>query len=303
MTVELFLHDWKNCADGTLAGVIQKAKDAGVGLIIKSDDGGNWYPQYVNGKNTPVSTLVAACEEAGVPASCWGYAYMDPQPVQVGNYLRQGVAAEAQRAIETIQIAKPRRYYCDNEAESEGRPVQGQYYVDTVNQAVAASDSTTELVSSCLPIVRYHQTGLYYQFGKLGGWTQAPQQYWCFWRGQPYGTGPGVVQWWEEDAKTFSIPISTYYPTYCDSPLLDGGISDTELTDYLAALTQKQCPVVSVWAYDGMDTAAWERVKRVVQWQREADPHYQAEQLIAQAKALYDQGTTLAGQALTLLGA
>ena len=302
MTVELFVHDWKNCADGSMLGVIQKAKDAGVGLIVKSDDGGNWYPQYVSGTNTPVSAIIEACRDAGLPsASCWGYCYMDPQPVYEGSYLHQGVAAEAQRAIQTIQIAKPDRYYCDNELESEGKPTEGQLYVTTVNQG--AQGLNTALVSSCLPIVQYHQSGLYYQFGAQGGWTQAPQMYWPYWRGQEYGDGPGVVNWWNEACKTFNIPANVYYPTYCDSASDGKESTDTEIVAWLAVLTQQQCPVVSLWAYDGMSDAAWERLKLVTEWDLAGDPRHQAALLIEQAKALYQQGNALAKQALTLLGA
>jgi hypothetical protein len=297
--VEIWVWNLKNCLDGTLASVLAAANAHGVGLVVKADDGGNPYPQLDGSTPVDAATIVQRGRDAGVPISLWGYVYMDPQPVTVNGYRRQGYLAELAIAQRMVTQAKPVRYYADNEAESEGRACEGMVYAQAL--AATAKSAGVTVLSSCLPLPRYHPQGLYYQFGQAG-FLMAPQMYWPYWRGQyDFGDPATLVKDWLADAQQYGIPVQTYCPTICDAPKAGVAPTDAELVAWLAAIDRTTCPVVSVWALDSFDDGAWARLARLTEWARLDDRRYRAGLLLEQAKGLYQQGNQLVAQAIQLL--
>jgi hypothetical protein len=312
----VYVWNGENCDGGNLAAIIARAKAAGVGLVWKADDGGNWFRQIIGGVNTPVSQLVAECEAAGVPAGCWGYHYGT-------NY-----QAELETATETIQLAKPRFYGLNNEAEYEGKAAVAQYVGEQLRQAAGAD---YDLASCCLPVIRYHLQSPYYQWSQAG-FIQAPEFYWTMFQtavpivagrqnhypnlrsfaprlasslaAVPDFSDPStLVSMWQQDCATYGITTTPYCPSYMDAPLdkASEGVSDDKLTLFLSLLDPKAVHSVWVWDYAHMDDAAWGRAARVAEWVALQDPQHRVELLIAQAKQAYATGNALMAQALDIL--
>ena len=120
---------WEFSDDGSVVQLIDKAKRAGCGVIIKVLDGVNYqatFDHHPDAIDSPMkaATIARRFEEAGVPCSFW----VNPRGVQDVSY-------EARAILETDRAWRPRAWYLDTEPYEqfwEGTPDEARRLVQAI---------------------------------------------------------------------------------------------------------------------------------------------------------------------------
>ena len=230
-----------NCDGGDYDAIAGRIKDVGArGVIVKASDGGNWFPQGRNGQ-TPVSEIVSELRGRGLTAVTWGYCY---------DYSE---AAEAQRAIETIEQARPDAHVLDVEQEDEQQPGTAADATALAHAIKSASPPDFPLAYAPLPAIGLHVRLPYRQFTDAG-LAMLPQLYWSALGWTPQYT---VRQFYEALA-TYDLARQPIYPAYIDAA--GARATDEDLAAFLALVAMHGVTGVSVWSYEHLDSDGWRRV-------------------------------------------
>lgn len=120
---------WQFSEDGSIDQLIDQAKRAGCGVIVKVLDGVNYqatFDHHPDAIDSPkkAATVARRFEEAGVPCSFW----VNPRGVQDVSY-------EARAILETDRAWRPRAWYFDVEPYQqfwEGTPDQARRLIQAV---------------------------------------------------------------------------------------------------------------------------------------------------------------------------
>lgn len=230
-----------NCDGGEYDAIAGRIKEAGArGVIVKATDGGNWFPQGVNGQ-TPVSEIVGELRGRGLTVATWGYCYDYSEP------------AEARRAIETIAIARPDAHVLDVEQEDEQQPNTAADATALAAAVRAAAPADFPLAYAPLPAIKLHVRLPYRQFTDAG-LAMLPQLYWTM-----LGWSPQyAVKQFYDAVGFYSLGQPPIYPAYMDAP--GARATDEDLAAFLAAIALHGATGLSVWSYEHLDADGWRRV-------------------------------------------
>ena len=238
----VWIWNWRNCDSGDAAAVAARLRAAGArGAILKVADGASWFDQ-----GQPATAITAALRAQGVQCATWQYCY------------GRDVTGEAQRAVETILEAKPAFHVLDVEQEFEDLP-------DPASTAATLSATVLERVPagyplcySPLPAIRYHLKLPYRQLTDAG-LTMLPQLYWTGLQWTPQQTASVFYA----DAAQYALLGRPIAPAYEDAP--GARASDADLDAFVQLVQAQGATGLSVWSYEHLDAAGWQRAARVAQ--------------------------------------
>ncbi len=242
----VWIWNLQNCDAGNYDQIAARIKDAGArGVIVKATDGGSWFPQGANGA-VPVSTIVNELRSRGLVVCTWGYCYDYSEP------------AEEQKAIETITQAQPDGHVLDVEQEDEDQPGTAQDATALAAHVKAAVASGFPLAYSPLPAISLHVRLPYRQFTDQG-LAMLPQLYWTGLRWTPQYT----TSQFYAGIERYQLAGQPIYPVYEDAP--GARATDEDLDVFLQAVKAQGATGISIWSYEHLDTAGWDRVARAAQ--------------------------------------
>lgn len=238
----IWIWNLTNCDAGDFDAIATRVKGAGCrGVIVKATDGGNWFPQGLNGQ-VSVTTIVSELRSRGLVVNTWGYCYDYAEP------------AEEAKAIETITIARPDAHVLDVEQEDEDQRNTAADAILLATNVKNAVASGFPLAYSPLPAISAHVRLPYRQFTDAG-LAMLPQLYWTGLRWTPQYT---VGQFYQ-GIERYALDGQPIYPVYEDAP--GNRPTDEDLTVFLQMVKAKGATGISVWSYEHLDDAGWERVK------------------------------------------
>lgn len=245
-----FIWIWnvRNCDGGNPDVIAQRCRQHGVtGVLVKSDDGGAWFDQ-----GQPWPAIAAALRANGLVVAAWGYHYLDDW------------AAEADRAIETIQSGVCDAYVSDLEAESEGKARQCEAFFRRIRAAVG---DRFPIGYAPLPVIDYHQSLPYLQANAYAD-VVIPQFYGRLLSSGTDGTlrrhADGSPLWsvdrlWEQWERWSAIWRAGGHRVPPIRPAFDAFLpgSAEDIPAYIASLTARQIPGCSFWSYEHLTKPVW----------------------------------------------
>jgi hypothetical protein len=205
----------------------------GRGVLLKIADANHAFYQGP----LPPAQIVTELQQTGLIVSTWSYHYGEPY-------------GEADAVLSVLRDCRPTCHVLDVEAEVEASaPVS---WARTIIPRLQAG-TDVPLAYSPLPIISYHPSLPYYQLSVEYGLTVLPQTYW---------TG---LQWAEQrTVNTFYQQLSDYglwgqyvYPAYQDTP--GCWCTTSDVVQFVADIVAQDATGFSVWSFEHMDTAAWQR--------------------------------------------
>jgi hypothetical protein len=238
----VWIWNWRNCEGGDAAAVAARLHSVGArGAILKAADGAVWFDQ-----GQPVSAIVAALRAQGTECATWQYCY------------GRDVAGEAQRAVETVQEAAPLFHVLDVEQEVEDLPDPAAAATALARSVLMHLPAGYPLCYSPLPAIRYHLKLPYRQLTDAG-LTMLPQLYWTGLGWTPQQTAAVFYA----DAAQYDLLPQPVAPAYEDAP--GARASDADLDAFVQLTLAQGATGLSVWSYEHLDAAGWQRAARAAQ--------------------------------------
>lgn len=250
----IWLWNLDQCDGGDYDAIAARCLAAGVtGLLVKAADGGSWFPQR-NGAGPQTATqIVAALKARGLRAGTWSYCY------------GRDIAAEAQRAADTINEAHPDLHVLDIEQEFEDGTAPDGAATNMVSAIRATTPDGFPLAYSPLPAIDLHLRLPYRQFtdARL---TMLPQLYWT---GLQWSWQATCTRFWSA-AERYTLLAQPVAPAYEDAP----GVrpSDDDVAAFTADCIRRGVAGISIWSYEHMDGDAWRRATAVAAALHAAQP-------------------------------
>jgi hypothetical protein len=238
----VWIWNWRNCEGGNAAAVAARLRSVGArGAILKAADGAAWFDQ-----GQPVSAIVAALRAQGTECATWQYCY------------GRDVAGEAQRAVETVQAAAPLFHVLDVEQEVEDLPDPAAAATALAQSVLTRIPPGYPLCYSPLPAIRYHLKLPYRQLADAG-LTMLPQLYWTGLGWTPQQTAAVFYA----DAAQYDLLPQPVAPAYEDT--LGARAGDADLDAFVQLTLAQGATGLSVWSYEHLDAAGWQRAARAAQ--------------------------------------
>lgn len=233
----VWVWNWRRCEGGDPAAVAARLRAAGArGALVKAHDGPRWFDQ-----GQPWREIARALKAQGVSAGGWGYFY------------GQDLAAEAQRAIETVQYGEADLFVLDVEAEFKGRPDAADELGGRIREALGAE---YPLYFSSFAIARYHASFPFAAFQRHCDGA-APQVYWNAFR----WPAEQALAWTYEDYAGLGVSPARMFPV---AGVYQAGSvpypSPGDLRAFVAAAAQRGSPGASFWSYEHMNEAMWQAI-------------------------------------------
>lgn len=223
---------------GDPAAIVERLRSAGAsGAIVKGCDGAG---TFTNDWGT-IMVLGAALRAAGLGFATWGYNY-------------NGSASEAAVAVRLCQAVQPDAHVFDVEQEMENLARPDLAATALVQQVRLALPALT-LAYAPIGSIRNHLRAPYRQFTNAS-LVMLPQ---CYYVG--FGWTPEVtLSEFYADAAAYNLTNLPIYPAYEDAPLAGAGSTPADVRAFALAASSAGATGVSVWSYEALDAAGWQRV-------------------------------------------
>ncbi len=263
--VLVWIWNLPNCDGGDPARIVARLVAAGAaGAIVKGCDGSNGFNDW-----TQVKALGAALRGAGLRFLTWGYTY-------------SGQLGEATAASQLCRYVQPDAHVFDAEQEMEDLPRPDQAAQDLVHN-VRADLPNLPLAYAPIGSIRNHLRAPYRQFTDAG-LAMLPQCYYV-----AFGWTPGeTLGELYADVAQYQLGGQPIAPVYEDAPLAGQGSTLADVQAFAAAAKAAGAPGVSVWSYEHLDEAGWQRVAAAAAVFA-ADPCAAVKQQLAAVTAERDQ--------------
>jgi hypothetical protein len=295
--VWIWIWELGQCDGGDLAAIAARCKAAGVaGVIVKAADGGRWFPQPL-----AVSDIVGGLKARGIGCATWDYLYLSDAGAQFYGYTVDGWEAEAAKVSATINAASPDFHVLDVEGETEqlADPAgRAQAFLARLKSLLQSSGrGEFPIAYAPLPAIRYHLRLPYRQFSDYP-MPMLPQTYWT------------ALKWPEAytldlflaDARQYGLLGQPVYPIYADYEDAAAGVrrpTADEVADFGQRVKAIGTDGVSVWSYQHLNAAAWERIAALCQvfpaGAAPVDPCADVRAQLEEARATLAQIHTLSG--------
>ncbi len=233
----------ENCEGGDVNAIVQRLLSNGcAGAIIKDTDAGHTFGDW-----TQVRALITALRAAGLSALTWGYLY------------DADAAGERAIQIDAIKTNEPDGRVFDAEAEFE---LAANKVADATALATAVTAACPGVPLAYAPIgsIRNHLSFPWLQFTSAG-LRMLPQTYY-----RAFGWTPTVtLDAFYADIAQYNLGAQPIYPAYIDAPSAGQGSTTADVITFATLAKAAGATGISVWSYEHLDAAGWQRVATAAQ--------------------------------------